>query len=187
MLERIIRIVKLDFSVFKEIESDPEATTQAAIIVVAASVLSGIGSAIATSTSQGGVGRPIMSFISAVISGVVGWIVWSLVSHFVGKSLFNATGSLENLLRVIGYANAPQLLGVLAFIPCLGWLAALAGAIIALIASIMAIAEGLNLPTGQAVIVAIIGWLGLVAVSTVIGLILGVGAAGLGALAGAFH
>jgi len=186
MIERVLRIIKLDFGVFKEIERDPDATVQAGMIVAVVSVLSGIGSAIAASMAQGGVGRPIMTFISEVIGGLVGWLAWSFISYFVGKTLFNSKGTSEELLRVVGYANAPRLLGVLGFIPCLGWIAALAGAILALVASVMAIAEGLDLPTGQAVIVAVVGWIGLVIVMSIVGLVLGVGAAGLGALTGAF-
>ena len=90
MLDRIIRIIKLDFPVFKDIEADPSATTQAAIIVAAASVLSGIGSAFSSD-------RPLMAFLGAVVSGVVGWIVWSYVSHFVGGVLYKSTGTFESM------------------------------------------------------------------------------------------
>jgi len=33
MIERILRLIRMDFSVFKEIESDPSDTTEAAIVV----------------------------------------------------------------------------------------------------------------------------------------------------------
>lgn len=178
MLERIIRIIKLDFPVFKDIESDPNATTQAAIIVAAASVLSGIGSAFSSD-------RPFMGFIGGVVGGVVGWIVWSYVSHFIGGVLYKSQGTFENMLRVLGYANAPQLLGILNIIPCVGWIGGLAGAILSLIASIMAIREGLDLDTGQAIIVAVVGFLAFVLVSAIIGTVFGVGAAITGAIGGA--
>jgi hypothetical protein len=174
MLDRIMRIIKLDFPVFKEIQSDPNATTQAAIVVAAASVLSAIGSAVGSQ-------RPVMAFLGGVISGVVGWIVWSYVSHFVGGALYKHPGTFEGMLRVIGYANAPQLLGIFNIIPCVGWIAGLAGAILALIASVMAIREGLDLDTGQAIIVAVVGWVALLIVSLIIASIFGVGAAITGA------
>ena len=177
MLDRILRIIKLDFPVFKDIESDPKATQEAGIIVAAASVLSGIGSAV-------GAEKPVMAFLGAVISGIVGWIVWSFVSNFIGGVLYKSKGTFENMLRVIGYANAPQLLGVLNIIPCVGWIGALAGAVLSFIASIMAIREGLDLDTGQAVIVALLGFLALLLVSVVVGAIFGVGAAITGAITG---
>jgi hypothetical protein len=178
MLERIIRIIKLDFPVFKDIESDPKATTEAAIVVAVASVLSAIGSAFASE-------RPVMAFLGGVIGGVLGWIVWSYVSYFVGSVLYKSQGTFEKMLRVIGYANAPQLLGIFNIIPCVGWIAGLAGAILALIASVMAIREGLDLDTGQAIIVALVGWFALLLVSIIVGSIFGVGAAITGAITGA--
>jgi hypothetical protein len=170
MLDRIIRIIKLDFPVFKDIESDPNATTEAAIVVTAASVLSAIGSA-------AGSHSPILAFISGVLGGVIGWLAWSYVSYLAGRVLFQSKGELPGVLRVVGYANAPQLLGILKVIPCVGWIGALAGAILSLIASIMAIREGLDLETGQAIIVAVAGWIALAVVAAIIGVIFGVGAA----------
>nr|MBC7245236.1 YIP1 family protein [Chloroflexota bacterium] len=178
MVERIIRIIRLDFPVFKEIESDPNATTEAAIVVAVSSVLSAIGSAV-------GSHRPVLVFFSGVIGGILGWIVWSCVSHFIGQAMFKSKGTVENMLRVIGYANAPRLLGIFGFIPCLRALASLIGAILALIAGIMAIREGLDLELGQAIIVAVVGWVALFIISIIIGAIFGVGAAGVGLVSGA--
>jgi hypothetical protein len=95
MIERIMRIIQLDFSVFKEIESDPNATTEAAIIVAVASVLSAIGSA-ATAN------KPVLTFLVGVVSGILGWLVWSYVSYFIGQAMFKGKGTVENMLRVIG-------------------------------------------------------------------------------------
>jgi len=178
MLDRIIRIIKLDFPVFKDIESDPKATQEAALIVAAASLLSGIGAAVSSE-------KHFMAFLSTVLSGILGWIVWSYVSHFIGGVLYKSQGSFENMLRVLGYAQAPQLLGVLGIIPCVGWIGSVAGAILSLIAAVMAIREGLDLDSGQAIIVAVVGFLALLLVSIVVGTIFGVGAAITGAIAGA--
>jgi len=158
MLDRIMRIIKLDFAVFKDIESDPKATTEAAIVVAVASVLSAIGSAFASQ-------RWLLAFLGGVIGGFVAWIVWSYVSYFVGSVLYKSQGTFENMLRVIGYASAPQLLGILALIPCVGWIGTLVGTLLSLIAGVMAIREGLDLDTGQALIVALVGWLALLIVS----------------------
>jgi len=173
MVNRIMRLIQLDFSVFKEIESDPAATTEAAIIVAATSFLSALGSAIGSQ-------YPLASFMSGLISGLVGWVVWAVVAYYVGKSMFHGTGTLEGMLRVIGYASAPNILGLFGFIPCIGWLAALAGWIISLIASVMAIKEGLDLELGGAIGVVIIGWIAMVIVNILISVIFG-GALAVGA------
>lgn len=68
MIDRILRILRLDFAVFKEIESDPQATTEAAIIVVVTTLLSALGPAVFAD-------NVVTSFISSVVSGIVGWVV----------------------------------------------------------------------------------------------------------------
>ncbi|MCP4421692.1 MAG: hypothetical protein GY805_34195, partial [Chloroflexi bacterium] len=47
MFERIIGVLKLDVNTYEEIEADESATSQAAIVVVVAAILSGIGTGIA--------------------------------------------------------------------------------------------------------------------------------------------
>jgi hypothetical protein len=167
MIDRIMRVIKLDFSVFKEIEGDPNATSEAAIVVVVATLFSALGSAV---RSQ----HFFASFLSSLVSGVIGWVVWSAVTYFVGKSMFSGKGSLEGMLRLIGYSQAPQILGILNVIPCVGWIGALAGGILSLIMGVMAVREGLDLDTGQAIIVIIVGAIGWAIVSAIIALIFGV-------------
>ena len=170
MVDRIMRIIKLDFSVFKEIESDPNATTEAAIVVVVATLLSSLGSALGPATPGQ---AAVATFFSGLISGLVGWIVWAAVTHYVGRALYKSGGTFQGMLRVLGYASAPRCLGILGFITCFGTLAALAGAVLSLIAGVMAISEGLDVDTTQAIIVAVIGWVALFAVTLLIGLAFG--------------
>ena len=166
MIDRIMRVIKLDFPVFKEIESDPKATTEAAIIVVVTTLLSALGTAF-------GSGRFFSAFIGEVFSGIVGWAAWAAVAYFVAKSLFNGKGTLEGMLRVLGYANAPRLLGILGIIPCVGWIGSLAGGILALIMGFMAIREGMDLDGGQAIIVILVGAVAWIIVSIIFGVIFG--------------
>jgi len=166
MVDRIIRIIKLDFPVFKEIEADPNATSEAAIVVIVATLLSAIGTAAGSRTF-------FMPFIGGLISGLVGWVVWAAITYYVGQALYKGRGSFEGMLRVLGYANAPRVLGILSVIPCIGWIGALVGGILSLIAGIMAISEGLDLDTGQAIIVAVIGWIGWLIVTIVVGAVSG--------------
>jgi hypothetical protein len=125
-----------------------------------------------------------------VVGGLVGWVVWSVVTYFIGMSIFGGKGTLEGMLRVIGYASAPNILGVFGLIPCLGWIAAFAGWLLALAAGILAVSEGLDLSLGPAVGVVVIGWIAMVIVRVVIGFIFGgafaVGAGLLGLIRGTY-
>lgn len=174
MIERILRLIRMDFSVFKEIESDPSATTEAAIVVAVSTLLSALGSAI-------GSDQPTTGFIASVISGIVGWLVWSAVTYIVGKSVFKGGGTLEQMLRVLGYASVPNILGVFSFIPCFGWIAGFAGWILALVAGVMAIKEAMDVELGTAIGVTVVGAIAMGIVFAIIGLIFG-GAVAIGAV-----
>jgi hypothetical protein len=79
------------------------------------------------------------------------------------------------MLRVIGYAQAPQ---ILAIIPCIG---ALIGWIWSVIAGFIAIRQGLDLDNTKALLTVVIGFIFVIIVYVVIGLVFG----GLGLIFGA--
>lgn len=151
--ERVLRIIKLDKTVFTEVEHDESATAEALIIVLVTGFLSAIGQGISSDT--GFFGAFIGSFISSIL---ISWILWSLLTLWIGTNVFGGEADLGEMLRVIGYATAPRLLGFFSFIPCVGWIVALAGAILSLVAAFFAIREGLDLDDTKAIATAIIGW-----------------------------
>jgi hypothetical protein len=119
------------------------------------------------------------------VLGVVGYYIWAYITYFVGTNVFHGTADVGELLRTLGYASSPKLLSILAFIPCVGPLAALVGAIWSLVAGVIAVREALDFDTTKAVITVIIGWVIIIVLTVLVTLVLGVGAAGLGALSGA--
>jgi hypothetical protein len=149
MFNRIIGVFKLDVNNFEEIEHDEGATMQAAMVVALVAILSGLGSGMSASFSKGSF---LGSFITTLIWAFVGWILWSAVSYFVGTSFFGGKATLAEMLRVIGFAQAPQLLAI---IPCIG---AVVGGIWALIAGFIAIRQGLDLDNTKAFLTALIGF-----------------------------
>ena len=99
----------------------------------------------------------------------VAWILWSIITYFVGVNVFKGTATVGDLLRTLGFAQAPGVLYVIGIIPFLGGLVSFAVAIWILIAGIIAIRQALDISTGKAVITAIIGWLVLVIPMMLIG------------------
>ena len=177
MFDRILRVIKLDQSVFAEIEKDESATAEALIIVLAASFLSALGAGIANS------GRFFGAFIGEFVTGVlVGWIVWSLITLWIGTNLFEGKADLGEMLRTIGYASAPRLLGLFRFIPCIGPLIALIGAILSLVAAFFAIREALDLDTPKTLATVVIGWIVVLIISIIVGVITAGTALTLGAM-----
>jgi hypothetical protein len=164
MFNRIIGVFKLNANTFEEIEHDESATGQAALIVALVALLTGVGSGLGASMSNGSF---ISSFISSLIWAIIGWLLWSAVSYAVGTSVFGGKATMGEMLRVIGFAQAPQLLGI---IPCLG---TLVGAIWSLIAGFIAIRQGLDLDNTKAFLTALIGFVVLVIGYFAIAMILG--------------
>lgn len=164
LLRRMKGAAMLDVGVYEEVEADESATTQAAIVVAIVAVAGAIGGA-----GQGGAG-----IIGGVIAAIVGWLLWAGITYLIGDKLFGGTATWGELLRTIGFAQAPGVLYVLAIIPILGWVARIVVALWVLVAGIIAIRQALDFSTGKAVLTALLGWLAVMAVTVVLG---GLGAA----------
>ncbi len=181
MINRVIRAAMLDVDFFNEVEADTSLTQEALMVVILVSLLGSIGSFIGGIIS-GGFGSALLALIVALVMGVVTYYIWAYVTYFVGVQLFDATADPGELLRVLGYASGPRALSILSFIPCLGWLIALAGGIWALIAGFIGVREALDLDTTKTLITVVIGWVIILIITAIITAVLGVGAIGIGAV-----
>ncbi|HJU65200.1 MAG TPA: YIP1 family protein [Gemmatimonadaceae bacterium] len=159
LTERMKGAAMLDVSTYEEVEADQTATAQAAIVVGIVAVASAIG-------SLGAGGRGI---IGALIGAVVGWVVWAGITYLIGDKLLGGTATWGELLRTLGFAQAPGVLLVLGIIPFLGVLIKVAVSIWMLVAGIIAIRQALDFSTGKAVLTAVLGWLGLMLVTMLLG------------------
>lgn len=165
MLQRILRVIRLDETVFAEIERDEAATGEAFIIVLLTSFLSALGAGLDSPRFFG-------AFISDFLGGVVlSWLLWSVITLWVGTKIYNGDADLGEMLRCIGYANAPRFIGFLRFIPCVGWVFVLIGWVLSLIAAFFAIREALDLDTTKTIATVIIGWIVSLIVSILFGLV----------------
>jgi len=180
MINRVIRAAMLDNEFFKTAEADTSLTQEALIVVILVSLAGSIGSFIGGLIS-GSIGSAFVALIVALITGVATYYIWAYVTYFVGTKLFNATADAGELLRVLGYASGPRALSILSFIPCVGWLVALAGGIWSLVAGFIGVREALDLDTTKTLITVVIGWVIVLIITAVITAVLGVGAIGMGA------
>ncbi len=150
MFDRIIGVFKLDANTFEDIEHDPGALSQAAIVVAIVALLGALGSGLGASFLGG---TFLGNFVSTLVWAVLAWFVWALVTYFVGTTFFGGTADVGEMLRVIGFAQAPRILGI---IPCIG---GIVGWIWALIAGFIAVRQGLDLDNTKAFLTILIGWL----------------------------
>lgn len=172
MIDRMMRASRLEVGLYEEVEHDLDATTQAFQVVVVVAVATGLGAGLGA-LFGGSVGGAVGALILGVIVSVVGWLVWSYVTFWIGTTLFGGTATYGELLRTIGFASSPGVLRVLSFIPVLGSLLSLAVAIWTLIAGVIAVRQALDFDTGKAIATVVIGWVIAVILTGVVGLVAG--------------
>jgi hypothetical protein len=167
IVERAIRAARLEDAVYDEVARDPDATTQSLLVVIAAAILSGIGSL------DSGVG----SLISGLMFAPLAWVIGSFLAHFVGTRVFNVQGvTWIEVARALGFAQGPGVFHVLGIIPVLGVLISIAVSIWTLVTGVVALRAALRVTTQQAVITLLLSWvLAAIIVGAVLGALLGVG------------
>ncbi|OGO06479.1 MAG: hypothetical protein A2Y73_02770 [Chloroflexi bacterium RBG_13_56_8] len=152
IIQRMTRIISLNTEVYHEIEHDPKATIEAALIVLVTSFMASLGAAI-------GSGRFIHAFLLRFVVGILlNWLLWSYATLLIGTRFFGGQAKFDGMLRTLGYANAPQVLGILSVFSCLGSLISLVTWALSLIAGFLAIRETLDLSTEKAILTVAIGW-----------------------------
>ena len=158
IVQRMIRAAQLDVNLYEEVEHDASLTTEAGLVVVLAVSSEAVGSAIATGREQG-VGMAAVAFVLALVFGVLGWIVWSYITYFVGTSLFKGTATPGELMRTIGYAQTQRLIGVFRAVPIVGAVFVIVAMIWTLVAGVIAVRQALDFGTGPAIVTVLIGGL----------------------------
>ncbi len=181
MLDRIIGVFKLDRQVFLAVARDEAATTQAAIVVAIVAALSVVGTLLGAmfNVLRGqprALAGALLGVIVTFVLTFINWGIWSVVTYFVGTELFKGKATLNEMLRVIGFAYAPRMLSV---IPCIG---GLIGAIWSLIASYVGIKAALELDDVNTIITILVGWLIIVILGSIVGALGVGGAVGFGVL-----
>ena len=149
-VERVIGAAKLDRSVYEEVEHDPEATRQAAALVVLGSIAMGV--------SALGSGRPL-DLVLGIVLGLVAWAVYAWIAYFIGTRLLagpDTSASWSEVARTMGFAQAPRLLLVVSFVPVLGEIVATVVFFWFLVTTIVALRAALDFGTGRAIATAIL-------------------------------
>ena len=152
MFERIVGVFKLDAATFES-------------IVLAVGILGGLGNLAAASFVQATGGS--VGFIGSVASTFISWLAWSFLTYFIGTRLFGGEATMGEMLRVLGFAYAPQLLGI---IPCLG---GLVGLIWSLAAAFVGIRQGLDVSNGKTALTILVGILAYAGIAVLFYLLFG--------------
>jgi len=152
--ERVKGVLILDVRTFEEIEAATTANTQAVLVVITASVAAGLGA---------GMHLGLGGLLREILGALAGWVMWAGVTYVIGTKVLpepQTRTDMGELLRVIGFASAPNLFGFFAFIPFIGVAVSTVVAFWLLATTIVAVRQALDYTsTPRAAAVVLIGWL----------------------------
>lgn len=146
--QRLLAALRLDATVYEEVEHDPRALPQAAAVVGLAALAAALG-------AFGVVG--VGAILGGLLGAFVSWMVWTALVWLIGVKLLAGRADFEELLRTIGFVAAPQLLYALAIIPLPFWQALVALVVLGmtLAAFVRAVQHALDVSLGRALVTAL--------------------------------
>ncbi len=149
---RLVRVLRLDHTVFREIAADEQATSQAALVALLAAALSAFG------------GSPGEFLARLAVGFLVSWLLWATITRFLGSVLYQSATSVAPLARVLGYAVAPMALGVFGALDCLGFWPHLLGWALPVFYGFHAVRDVMDLRTEAAAVTVGVGALIVLAI-----------------------
>ena len=166
-IRRVLGALSLDAATYEDVEADPAALPQAALVVLLAGIGAGIGNA--------GIGDGAPRTIVAVAAAsVVAWVAWAVVVHQIGGHLLAEPGTsvdLGQVLRTLGFAAAPGMFRAFEVFGATRWILFPLTALWMVAAMTLAIRQAFDYHSfRRAVAVSLLGWTVLVVVSGAIGL-----------------
>jgi len=188
LTDRIIGAFTFRKGIYAEVEKDASFTKSAWIIVAVVAFLNELGLN-ASANIPGWLGGAVIGALFAVAGFAVGaWVI-----NWVGKTVFKADVTFEEMVRTLGLAYVWNIVGILAlfvaFIPALNcvfgpfrviaWIALI-------IAWFMAAKEALDLEWLQTIITVILGIVAIIIISMIGAAILSLLGLGAGAIVGLF-
>ncbi len=163
---RFIGAVRLSADTYEDVEQDPSAMPQAALVVVVASITTSVA-------WYFGIGSGWW-IVQGAVQALVGWFAGSAVLWVIGTRILpgkETEATLGQLLRTVGFAQAPGIFGLLVVMPVVGlFIPFLVGGWV-IAATFVAVRQALDYDdTFRAILVCLLGWLVAVAVVYLTGL-----------------
>jgi len=186
LTDRIIGALTFRQGVYAEVENDTTFTTTAWTIVAVAAFLSQLGM-----RAQSNVLKWLIATIIGTVVVVIGFAISVWVIDWVGREVFQAQVTFDELVRTLGLAFVWQAVGVLQMpgkfitaMNCLTVPVLIAAGLLGLAASLIALKEALDLEWVPTVITGVIGFVVLIVFFGIAGFIVGIFKLGVAAAVG---
>jgi len=175
LTERIIAAFSFRSGVYKEVERDTSFTQTAWLLVIVIAFLENLGS-----NASSNVGAWLIGAVAGTIVAVIAFAVGAFVINWVGRTVFNADVTFNELVRTLGLAYVWHIVGVIGVLTafsdtlkCLLAPAFFVASIMGFIAWFVAVKEALDLEWVQTIVTLILGWLAVFVVTLIFGMVLG--------------
>ena len=169
-LQRLIGAAALDVAIYEEVEADPKATMQAALVVLSSSLAAGVG-------ARGFADNNLPNIALISILALMAWACWALLTYEIGARMLpepQTAVDIGQLMRTIGFASIPGVLRIFGFIPGVTIPVFVLSAVWMLAAMVVAVRQALDYTsTARAVAVCAIGWTLAIVFAVVLGLAFG--------------
>jgi hypothetical protein len=175
LVNRIIGAFTFRKGVYEEVEHDTTFTTSAWILVVVVAIFNQAGGITSFSNLNGVLGAGVNA-----VFDVLGFAVAAFAISWIGRTLFSADVSFDEVVRTLGLAyvwRVVAFLGILSFFPaleCIFGPIRFAAWVLGVIAWFVAAKEALDLEWGETIITVFIGLVVLIFASIIGGLVRGV-------------
>ncbi|MBI4268093.1 MAG: YIP1 family protein [Chloroflexi bacterium] len=169
LVNRMLRSIRFDATVYQEVKGDTTANWQAFLIVILAGLATGVGIGIAGFFKMAGAWS-VLGMVMILIASLITWFTWSFFIYLIGTKIFKCAGTsvtLGTLVRTIGFSFSPGVLAVFVFVPAVGgfiWFVAFIGI---LVAGIVAVRHALNLPVARSTVTCLTSWFACVIIFVV--------------------
>jgi len=163
IVQRSIGIATLHNPAVTAIARDPAATAQAAIVIAVAALANAIG----------GAADSFREFVFAFGIGFASWFIFAALAFSLSMRLFGTPtthATPESLIRTLGFARGPAVLGIVGFIPLVGALVAGIGNIWMLVACVFVVRYTLGLTVVRSLLTVVVASV----LATLIGMLLAV-------------
>lgn len=158
----------LDPNFYEHIPINARNRRFAQIVVVFAALSYSLGSAVIFLINRVPLPLLILRLLGSSIAVLIGYYFWTLTIWKIGEWFTPNRVTYRELMVPLGLAYAPQALNFLTLIPLLGQPIERVLAVWSLLAAIVAVRQGLDIPAGWAISLCLVGWIPL---QTAIGLV----------------
>jgi hypothetical protein len=174
-MDRIIRALTFKTDVYAEVENDATFTSTAWIIVAVVSFLNQLGA-----RANANFGNWLLGAVVGTAFAVLGFAVATYVINLVGRLVFKADVNFGELVRTLGLAYVWQIIGLIGILGAFSLTLAciispliFIGWILTAIAWFIAVKEALDLDWLPTIVTVVLGWIALIVINILAGLVLG--------------